>query len=54
MITQDDIKPDAELFTAYLGDTTESSFYTFGYIDQTATGGATPSYAKVDNSQGFW
>ncbi|KAK5135882.1 hypothetical protein LTR08_004531 [Meristemomyces frigidus] len=54
MITQDDIQPNAELFTAYLGDTTENSFYTFGFIDQTALGSATPSYAKVDNSQGFW
>ncbi|KAK4546892.1 hypothetical protein LTR36_001624 [Oleoguttula mirabilis] len=54
MITQSDIPQSAELFTAFLGDTTENSFYTFGYIDQTATGGVTPSYAKVDNSQGFW
>ncbi|KAK5124648.1 hypothetical protein LTR85_001361 [Meristemomyces frigidus] len=54
MITQDDITQGNELFTAYLGSTTEDSFYTFGYIDQTASGGVTPSYAKVDNSQGFW
>lgn len=54
MITQDDIKQGSELFTAYLGSTTEDSFYTFGYIDQTASNGQTPAYAKVDNSQGFW
>jgi len=61
MITQQDIPKSAELFTAYLGswrDADEAdkgeSFYTFGYIDQTAAGGAQPSYTPVDNSQGFW
>jgi aspartyl protease len=59
MIAQSDIPKAAELFTAYLGswrDTNEpdegKSFYTFGYIDQTAAGSATPSYTPVDNSQG--
>jgi hypothetical protein len=64
MITQADIPKTAELFTAYLGswrDASEpdkgESFYTFGYIDPavlTAAGVAAPSYAPVDNSQGFW
>lgn len=54
MITQDDIPKTSELFTAFLGNTTDQSFYTFGYIDKTASGGATPSYTPVDNSQGFW
>jgi hypothetical protein len=35
------------------GDEPES-FYTFGYIDKTATAGQKPSYASVDSSQGFW
>jgi hypothetical protein len=50
-----------QLFTAYLGswrDAAEAdkgeSFYTFGYIDQNAAGNATPNYADVDSSQGFW
>lgn len=30
------------------------SFYTFGYIDQTALAGQTPAYAPVNNAQGFW
>jgi hypothetical protein len=63
MITQEDISKSAELFTAYLGswrDTNEpdkgESFYTFGYIDQDviSAAGTQPSYAPVDNSQGFW
>lgn len=54
MISQQDIKKGQELFTAWLGDTTENSFYTFGYIDQDATGGKTPTYTPIDNSQGFW
>ncbi|KAH7079869.1 aspartic peptidase domain-containing protein [Paraphoma chrysanthemicola] len=53
-----------QLFTAYLGswrDADEAdkgeSFYTFGYIDQdvlNASGTTAPTYADVDNSQGFW
>ncbi len=61
MITQDDIPKNAELFTANLGSVKDAndpdkgeSFYTFGYIDQTALGGQTPYYTPVDNSQGFW
>lgn len=33
---------------------TEDSFYTFGFIDSTATNGQDPVYTPVDNSQGFW
>lgn len=64
MISQNDIKPGEELFTAYLGswrDTGDAdkgeSFYTFGYIDQAvlkAAGVTEPYYTPVDNSQGFW
>ena len=56
MISQDDIPKDEELFTAYLGaeKASEESFYTFGYLDQTALNGQTPAYTPVDNSQGFW
>jgi len=54
MITQQDIPQNAELFTAFLADESGDSFYTFGYIDQDALGGQTPSYTPVDNSQGFW
>ena len=54
MSAQEDIPQDAELFTAFLGNESEDSFYTFGYIDQDALGGQTPSYTPVDNSQGFW
>lgn len=68
MIAQQDIPKDTELFTAYLGSTppgdststggssaaTEDSFYTFGYIDKTATNGQDPIYTPVDKSQGFW
>ena len=61
MITQSDIPKNSELFTAYLGSVKDTadpdkgeSFYTFGYIDQTALAGQTPYYTPVDNSQGFW
>lgn len=61
MISQQDIPKDMELFTANLGSVHDAndpdkgvSFYTFGYIDQTALGGQTPYYTPVDNSQGFW
>ena len=63
MITQEDIPPEAELFTAYLGswrdgsgNVQSESFYTFGYIDQPTVeaSGEDISYAPVDNSQGFW
>lgn len=70
MIAQSDIPQDMQLFTAYLGSTTvagsttsnqgaasgddSDSFYTFGFVDQTATNGQTPTYTAVDNSQGFW
>ena len=56
MIAQSDIPKDQELFTAFLGaeKISEESFYTFGYLDQTALAGQTPVYTPVDNSQGFW
>jgi hypothetical protein len=63
MIAQDDIPTSAELFTAYLGSWRDAadadkgeSFYTFGYIDQDVVkaAGTQPSYAPVDNSNGFW
>jgi Eukaryotic aspartyl protease len=64
MISQNDIPKSAELFTAYLGswrDADEAdkgeSFYTFGYVDPAvlkAAGVSEPSYAAVNNSQGFW
>ncbi|KJX92217.1 hypothetical protein TI39_contig5889g00004 [Zymoseptoria brevis] len=59
MITQIDIPKNTELFTAYLGSThpgsssdssngsattDATSFYPFGYIDQTALAGQTPAY----------
>jgi hypothetical protein len=54
MSAQEDIPKDAELFTAFLANESGDSFYTFGYIDQDALAGQTPSYTPVDNSQGFW
>lgn len=61
MISQSDIPKTSELFTAYLGSVKDvadpdkgESFYTFGYIDQTALGGQTPYYTPIDSSQGFW
>jgi hypothetical protein len=47
---------NAELFTACLSSSkgTNDSFYTFGYIDTSVTGGQTINYTPVDNSQGFW
>ena len=54
MILQDDIPPEAELFTAWLGNKLEPSFFTFGYIDEKALQGQQPTYAPLDNSQGTW
>jgi hypothetical protein len=54
MILQDDIPPSAELFTAWLGNKLESSFFTFGYIDEKALQGQQPTYTPLDNSQGAW
>ncbi len=61
MIAQRDIPKSSELFTAYLGSYKDKndadhgiSFYTFGYIDQTALGGQTPWYCPIDSSDGFW
>lgn len=61
MISQDDIPKNSELFTVNLGSVKDAndpdkgeSFYTFGYIDQTALSGQTPFYTPIDNSQGFW
>jgi len=54
MISQQDISKSQELFTAFLSGTSGSSWYTFGEIDTTATGGADITYTPVDKSQGFW
>ncbi|GAB7335343.1 hypothetical protein MBLNU13_g07734t2 [Cladosporium sp. NU13] len=54
MILQDDIPPQAELFTAWLGSKLEPSFFTFGYIDEKALQGQQPTYTSLDNSQGTW
>lgn len=54
MILQDDIPPEAELFTAWLGNKLEPSFFTFGHIDEKALQGQQPTYAPLDNSQGTW
>lgn len=61
MITQKDIPESSEVFTAYLGSYKDKndpdhgiSFYTFGYIDETALAGQVPYYTPVDSSQGFW
>ncbi|KAL8940334.1 MAG: hypothetical protein Q9211_002328 [Gyalolechia sp. 1 TL-2023] len=61
MIAQKDIPKSSELFTAYLGSYKDKndpdhgiSFYTFGYVDETALAGQTPHYTPIDNSQGFW
>lgn len=59
MITQSDIPKDAELFTAAFystKDQSESSFYTFGAIDQdlVTASGQQIAYTPIDNSQGFW
>lgn len=61
MISQTDIPKSAELFTAYLGSYRDKndpdhgiSFYTFGYIDETARAGQEIYYTPIDNSQGFW
>lgn len=54
MILQDDIPPSAELFTVCLGNQTEHSFFTFGYIDEAALQSQTPTYTPIDNSGGAW
>ncbi|KAF2857454.1 acid protease [Piedraia hortae CBS 480.64] len=54
MISTPTIPKDQELFTACLRDTSDESFYTFGYIDETALGGQQPTYVDVNNSNGFW
>ena len=61
MIAQSDIPKDKELFTVYLSSYKDTdnpdkgqSFYTFGFIDQTALNGQQPAYTAVDSSQGFW
>lgn len=54
MILQDDIPPSAELFTVWLGNLTERSFFTFGYIDDKALQGQQLSYTPIDNSGGAW
>lgn len=54
MILQDDIPPQAELFTVWLGNKLEPSFFTFGYIDEKALHGQQPTYTPLDNSQGTW
>lgn len=54
MILQDDIPHEAELFTVWLGNKLEPSFFTFGYIDEKAQQGQQPVYTPLDNSQGTW
>jgi hypothetical protein len=54
MILQDDIPPEAELFTSWMGNKLEVSFFTFGYIDEKALQGQQPTYTPLDNSQGSW
>jgi hypothetical protein len=54
MILQDDIPPEAELFTSWMGNKLEPSFFTFGYIDEKALQSQQPTYAPLDNSQGSW
>lgn len=61
MIAQSDIPKASELFTAYLGSYKDKndpdhgiSYYTFGYIDETARAGQDIYYTPIDNSQGFW
>ncbi|EMC99342.1 hypothetical protein BAUCODRAFT_573677 [Baudoinia panamericana UAMH 10762] len=54
MISQSDIPKDSELFTCYFSGQSGNSYFTTGYIDHDACGGATPAYSPVDSSQGFW
>ncbi|KAK4180528.1 aspartic peptidase domain-containing protein [Triangularia setosa] len=59
MIAQEDIPKEAELFTSAFyssRDLQPESFYTFGWIDQDLVkkSGEEITWAKVDNSQGFW
>jgi hypothetical protein len=56
MIEQSDIKPDQELFTAYLTNSKDnvSPLYTFGYIDYNLIGQGHINRTSVDSSQGFW
>ncbi|KAK4646351.1 hypothetical protein QC761_209680 [Podospora bellae-mahoneyi] len=59
MIEQEDIPKEAELFTSAFyssRDLKPESFYTFGWIDQDLVKkcGEEITWAKVDNSQGFW
>ncbi|KAI0920795.1 hypothetical protein AcW1_005030 [Taiwanofungus camphoratus] len=44
---------DPPVFTVKLGHGHESSFYSFGFIDDTVTSNPL-TYTPVDNSQGFW
>lgn len=54
MILQEDIPQTAELFTACLGNKSEHSFFTFGYIDWKALEGQTPTYTPIQTEDGFW
>lgn len=54
MIMQDDIAPGSELFTTWLGNKFEPSFFTFGYIDEKALQGQQPVYTPIDKSSGAW
>lgn len=54
MILQKDIPPTAELFTAWLGNKSEHSFFTFGYIDRTALEDQKPTYTPIQTDEGFW
>lgn len=54
MILQGDIPNCSELFTAWLSNRSEPSFFTFGYIDNKALGGQELSWTPIDKQDGFW
>ncbi|KAM0715583.1 hypothetical protein Q7P37_009081 [Cladosporium fusiforme] len=54
MILQEDTPETAELFTAWLGNKSEHSFFTFGYIDWNSLEGQSPTYTPVQTDDGFW
>ncbi|AEO56994.1 hypothetical protein MYCTH_2302641 [Thermothelomyces thermophilus ATCC 42464] len=59
MMAQDDIPPEAELFSTALYSNREDdqrSFYTFGWIDEdlVKASGEEIVWTDVDNSEGFW
>lgn len=59
MTAQEDIPPEAEVFTAALYSSWEEdrrSFYTFGWIDEelVKASGKEIAWADIDSSEGFW